>query len=232
MYYDLHTYTNETIGENSLEEIIEFAKKLGLSGIGIVNFFTTVDDLRWPENNEIDIVKVLMIKTNNVEEMEKIAKRVRNRAEILMVHGGDYEINRAACENSLIDVLSRPELNRNRPGLDHICLKAAQENNVTIEVNFREILETYKKHRSYVLSAMRESIRLSKKYNANVITTSGAISKWDLRSGRELASVSHHLGLELGDAIASVSTIPEQLAKQNREKLKDKRWEGVSIVDE
>lgn len=232
MFYDLHVHTNLSVGENSPKEMIEFAKKLGFTGIGIVNFFSASEQLDWPKPEEIDTVKVAAIKTNSAEEFERMVRKARNHCEILMIYGGDYEINRLACESSYVDILSHPELGRKDSGLDHICIKSAQENNVAIEINFREILESYKKHRVYVLSAMRENIRLCKNYGTNIIMTSGALSKWDMRSGRELAAIAYVLGLDLGEAIATVSTTPEQMVKTNREKLADQRWEGVSVVEE
>lgn len=230
MFYDLHIHTTLSLGENSLEEMVDFAKKLGLSGLGIVQYYSgTIEDI--PKLDNIDIVKCIMLKPNTPQELDEIAKRVRNHCEVLMVHGGDYDINRAACENSFVDVLCHPELGRRDSGLDHVCMKAAADNEVAIEVNFREVLESYKIKRTYVLSAMRKNIKLASKYDANVVTTSGAVTKWGMRSGRELASISHLLGLELGKAIDSVSTIPENMIKKNREKLAGKRWQGVNVVE-
>ncbi|MEM7819668.1 MAG: RNase P subunit p30 family protein [Candidatus Aenigmatarchaeota archaeon] len=230
-FYDLHVHTNLSIGENSVEEIVEFAKKLGLSGIGIVNYYPgNIEKLQKIEG--IDLVSCIMIKPKNPEELDKLAKKVRNKAEVLMVHGGDYDINRAACENSLIDILCHPELGRKDSGLDHICVKAAGENNVAIEINFREILESYKKNKIYIISSMNKNIKLCKKYNAKIITTSGAVTKWGMRSGRELAAIANILGLELGEAIDTVSTIPETLVYENRKKLEDKKFEGVEVVED
>ncbi len=229
-FYDLHVHTSLSIGENTVAETVEMAKKLDLAGLGIVRYYSS-GKLEEIPKSDIDLIVALIIKPTSAEELNEIVKKIRKRAEILMVHGGDYDINRAACENSMIDILCHPELGRKDSGLDHICIKAASENNVAIEINFREILESYNKHRTYNLSAMEKNIKLCKKYDANVVITSGAVSKWGMRSGRELASIAHLLGMELGDAIAAVSTVPEELIKTNREKLADKRSEGVSVVD-
>lgn len=229
MFYDLHVYTSDNVGGSSLDEIIEFAKKLGLDGLGIVKFHGEEFELPKPS---IDLVKVRMIKTNDIEELLKIAKKIRNSTEVLSVYGGNYDINRTACESSFIDILCHPdELGRRDSGLDHICIKSAQDNNVAIEINFREILESYKRHRVHVLSLIKKNISLCAKYETPIVTTSGALSKWDLRTGRELAAIAHLMGLELGRAISTVSTLPEQIVKTNREKLAGKRWEGVSIVE-
>ena len=53
-----------------------------------------------------------------------------------------------------------------------------------------------------------------------------------MRGGRELAAISHLLGMELGKAIDAASAVPEEIIRINREKLSGKRYEGVSVVDE
>lgn len=229
-FYDMHIHTNESIGENTIEEMADMAKKLGFAGIAVVRYYTPGMDLKLTHDiKDIDIVNAIMIKAKNPDEMNRLANKIRESVEILMVHGGDYDVNRAACENSMIDILCHPELGRRDSGLDHICARAASENRVAIEINFREILESYRRNRTYILSALRRNVILCKKYDANVVTTSAAVSKWGMRGGRELAAISHLLGLELTNAVASVSTIPEEIVKTNRKKLQNKRWEGVEI---
>jgi ribonuclease P/MRP protein subunit RPP1 len=231
MFYDLHVHTMLSIGENTVDECAEMARKLGINGIGIARYFNgTLEEL--PRIEGVDLINCLIIKPSNPEELQNLAKKARIKAEVLMVHGGDYKVNRAACENSYIDVLCHPELGRRDSGLDHTCIKVAADNNVAIEVNFREVLESHKRQRVYVLSAMRKNVALCRKYDAKVITTSGSVSKWSIRAGRELAALTHLLGLELGIAIDSVSAVPEEIVRTNREKLAGRRWEGVSIVEE
>jgi ribonuclease P/MRP protein subunit RPP1 len=227
MFYDLEVHSSLSIGENSTEEIAAMAKKLGLSGIGIVTYFPEI--LEIPKIEGMDIVSAVMLKANSPQELNILAKKARNKAEILLAHGGNYEVNRAACENPLIDILCHPELGRKDSGIDHICAKAAAENNVAIEVNFREILESYKKNRIYMLTSMKKNIKLCQKYDVPVITCSGSVTKWGMRSGRELASVAYLLGMELGKAIATTSTVPETFVRKNREKLAGKIWSGIEV---
>ncbi|MBI4895835.1 MAG: hypothetical protein HY831_05060 [Candidatus Aenigmarchaeota archaeon] len=221
--YDLHVYTSHTIGENSLEEMASFAKRLGFLGIGVVRFHT--DPKKELPKTDIDLVDVVLIKAD--KNIEEIASSIRKEAEIIAVYGGNYEINRQACESKYVDILFHPEFGRNDSGLDHICARAAHDSNTAIEINVREIIESYKKGRTRVLLSMKRNIMLCKKYGTNIITTSSALSKWNMRSGRELASISYLLGLELGNAIDTVGKIPEEIVKINREKLMQKRFEGV-----
>lgn len=226
-YYDLHVHTSLSIGENTVEEMTGMAKRLGLSAIGIVRYYPALHELLPAEG--IDLVSSVMLKASKPEELNRLAEKARPRSEVLMVHGGDYDINRAACENSMVDILCHPELGRKDSGLDHICVRAAHDNNVAIEANFREALESYKRNRIYVLSAMKKNIELCRKYETKIVTSSSAVTKWGMRSGRELAAITHILGLELGKSIETTSTIPEQLVRENREKLAGKRFEGVRI---
>ncbi len=229
-FYDLHVHSSLSIGEDTPEEIAEFAKRLGFAGIGIVTYYEG-KAVELPKIEGIDIISSVIIKPSSVDELNALANKVRNHAEILMVHGGDYDINRAACENPMIDVLCHPELGRKDSGIDHICAKAAAENNVAIEINFREILESHKRHRVHVLSAMRKNAMLCRKYGAKAVSVSSAVTKWGMRSGRELAAVAYLLGMELGSAIATASDMPQEIVRINREKLAGNRWEGVSVVN-
>ncbi|MFH0948976.1 MAG: RNase P subunit p30 family protein [Candidatus Aenigmatarchaeota archaeon] len=228
-FYDLHVHTNLSIGENTVEEAAQMAKNLGIGGIGIVRYFNGTKMSELPVVDGIDIVNAVMLKPTSAEELDELAKKARVSAEILMVHGGDYGINRVACENPMIDILCHPELGRKDSGLDHICIRAAEENEVAIEINFREILESYRRHRVSVLAFMRTNIKVCQKYDTMVLTTSGAVSKWGLRAGRELAAITHILGMELTEAIDTISAIPEQMTNKNRERLAGKRWEGAKI---
>ena len=79
---------------------------------------------------------------------------------------------------------------------------------------------------------LRKNIMLCEKYNTKIITTSGALSKWDLRAGRELASIPFLLGFDLGKALDTVSTIPHKLVNTNREKIAGNKFPGVSVVSE
>ena len=52
---------------------------------------------------------------------------------------------------------------------------------------------------------------LCQKFNAPIIVTSAAESIWDLRSGRELASLAYICGMTREDAVNTVTVIPEQI---------------------
>jgi len=195
--------TLKTLGWNgacfickSLEEAEMFKKKLGKTGL--------------------DVAFGCKIETKDPNSIPRIARKIRKRAEIILVHGGDLEINRKACETPEIDILAHPELGRNDPGLDYVMARLAKKNNVAIEFNFRGLLVSYKKSRSDVFSAMLENAKLVRKYKVPFIMTSGAIEHHGLRSPSELIAMGRVLGLESNFIKNSLSPV---MLKENRKRL-------------
>ena len=124
-----------------------------------------------------------------------------------------------------------PELERKDPGLNHVMVKLAKENNVAIEINFREILQSSKNTRSLIMRNIAENVKLCKKYKTPLIVCSGAVSHWQLKDPKVLIAMSHLLGLELNEAKKSLSEVPENIIRMIEER-QDKKWirPGVKVV--
>lgn len=239
-YYDLHIHTNQSSGANSVEEMAQAAEKFGWNGIAICDHFQDMQKFKQQQNaireamksSNIEIFSGTEIQPKNQNEIGRLVSKIREQVQIIAVHGGDYNINRAACQNPKVDILAHPELGRTDNGLDEFCLAQARDNNVAIQVNFREILEGYRKPRVFILSHIGENIRLAREMRAPVVACSAAQSVWDIRDPRALASIANVLGMELGDAINTVSEIPEKIVETNRAKLSGKEpVKGVEIVE-
>ena len=241
VYYDLHVHSDICEGESKTEELALRVKEFGWHGICLVERIHAGDKLKInqeelreiSEKIGIHIFHGVEIIPENVKELKKILKSVREKALVVTVHGGNYEINRAACEDSRVDILSHPELDRNDNGLDEYCLKKARENEVCIELSFRHILHSHGVHRVRMLQNIAENIRLCSELGVNMILTSDAKSIWDIRDPRALASFANVLGMELGKAIKCVSEIPEYLINKNSEILSGKKpVKGVEVVED
>lgn len=237
-FYDLHVQSNLSSGENTIEEIVRFAEKLGYSGIAICDTYQNNDKLNEMKDaikeveTNIEVYPGVYIQANDVSELKEIISKVRENVPVVVVAGGSYLINRAACEDSRVDILAHPEMRRIDSGLDQVCLEAATQNNVAIEINFREILFSFRKPRSYVLNHVAKNIRLTDHYRTPVIVCSGAQSVWDMRAPRELVSIANVLGLDLGKAFLGATTVPQQIIEKNMKTLEGKRFgEGVEEVE-
>ncbi len=216
-YYDLHVEIKD------VEKAVEMAVRLGYSGVGIVGL--TKEETKNMEN----VISVGLIKAKSKEELKKKLSEERKKYEVIIVSGGIYDVNRAACEDSRVDILAHPEYGRNDSGLDHVCVKAAAENNVAIEINFSEILNSTNRVRLF--RHLRKNIMLARKYGAEIVIASGAKSLWEMRAPRDLAGFVFLLGLDLNKSIDGISTIPEEIVNVNREKLEGKRFGDVRVVD-
>ena len=233
-FYDLQAFSNYSIGENPILEVSKMAERLGFEGIAIADVFENLEKLKEQKaaielarkEVNIDIVSGVTIKTRDKLEMKRLLGQVRDKVEIVIVDGGSYRVNRAACEDSRVDILARPEFERTDNGLDEVCLKAARENNVAIQINFREILHTYRRIRNHMLTHIGTNMRLADEMRVKLIVCSGAQSKWDIRDPRELVSLANVLGMELNKAFSIVSDIPQSIVETNRKKL-----EGGTIMD-
>jgi len=237
-FYDLHVQTNLSGGKNSVEEIARFAEKLGYSGIAICDNYQGIKKLNELKRmikevkTSVELLPGVAILTKDKNELKTALNKVREKVVIVIVHGGNYQINRTVCEDSRVDILAHPELGRPDSGLDRACLNLATENNVSIQINFREILYSFRKPRSYVFNHITKNIKLCNEYKTPMITCSGAQSVWDMRGPRELVSIANVLGLELGRAFASVTSVPQSIVENNIKTLKgEKVTEGVERVE-
>lgn len=238
-YYDLHVHSNFSIGENSVAELSKFAQDLGYVGIAICDHYAGKEKFLQQKQAiaeaqkqiGIEILQGIEIQPKNPKQLNALASLLREHVVVLIAHGGDYSINRAACQNSRIDILAHPELGRLDSGLDEVCLNAARDNNVAVQINFREILYGYRKPRTYILSHIAENIRLCNAVGVKMVVCSGAQTVWDMRDPRSLAAIVNILGLELGKSIDAVSSIPEAIAETNKAKLSGKiHVSGVEVV--
>ncbi|MFQ6020956.1 MAG: ribonuclease P protein component 3 [Candidatus Aenigmatarchaeota archaeon] len=236
-FFDLDIKSNLSVGESTIKNIAKFAQQLGYFGIAICDKYESMEKLEELKKaikeveSDIEIYPGITIQAKDVDELRRIIDKVREKVMIVIVHGGDYLINRSACENPKVDILAHPELGRIDSGLDDICLKRAKENNVAIQVNFREILFSYRRPRSYILNHITRNIRLCNELGAPMIICSGAQNIWDMRDPRGLVAITNVLGAELGKAFAGVTSIPQQIVEENKKILSGKRiTKGVEVI--
>ncbi len=231
--YDLHVHASPFGGESSAEDIIDSAKRLGWSGIAFCCFADSAEIIEQQrivnglKTKDFDVVMGAEIKANSVEELHSAIDRTRRKVEILIVSGGNLDINRAALETNQVDMLSHPENQRSDSGIDLVMAKLAAGNGVSVELNFREVLDSYRKSRVHVLSHMRHNLKLAKKFGFPLAITSGAYSKWELRAPRELAAFGINLGMRVEETFQSLAS---SRVDANRQKL-DQDWvvPGVKV---
>lgn len=224
MFFDLN------IRGSSLENNLVLAREASKYGWDHINFSYNQDsfknalefrqDLDDALGGEISFDYTLEIKSTNVNEIKKIARKFRNKASCVSVIGGDLKVNRAVVENIQIDVLSRPYLKRFDSGLNHVLAKEALKNNVAIELCFKDVLRTYLSHRSKVISNFKDVYTLYRKFDFPLVLSSRAESVFDIRTTYDFVSVFKQTGLsdlEIEKSFLSSQDILE--FNKNRDKM-------------
>ena len=167
-----------------------------------------------------------VIEAVKAEDVKKGIEKWRMKALILAVRG-NYEANRTAMHDSRVDLVLDPFVGRNDLGVDHICLKKAEENDVAIGITFMNFLLLHRKARVKYLRGLRRLLFLAEKYGVKVVISSGAESWLDMRRPREMMSLLINLGYPFELAMKSVSEWPARMAEMNREKIEGRRKGGV-----
>ena|SRR3989338_234886 len=233
-FYDLHVYSK------NLEKTLEVAQALGYSGLGVVEQHTNFEAFRAlrkklheeSRKSGMDLVACVEIRADSIKTLKKALAKYREQAEIIIVAGGDYAINRTAAEDERVDILAHPEFKRMDSGIDHVVAKSAAHNGVAIEINMSGLLSTFKRVRSHVLNHMDRNVMLAKKFGAPIVMTSGAKDEWGIRDPRELAALGRMLGLTLEESVRSVSEACESRLLTNRKRMGGKiLYKGVEVEE-
>jgi len=209
---------------------------LGYKGICVSEYFRDEKHLEELKRKCKDIADRVGLdifvgfQARNTKELSKLTS-LRRKYDVLLVRGGNVDLNRKAVETPEVDVLLHPEFGRYDSGFNHIMAKLARENNVAVEVNFREILLSSKNTRSHILHNISENIKLCKKFHTPIIICSGAISHLQMKDPKVLMSMGTLLGLELNEAKKCLSEVPKNIINSVKEK-QSKSWikPGVKVV--
>jgi ribonuclease P/MRP protein subunit RPP1 len=236
-FYDLHVHSAFSEGESSIEQLASMANELGYRGICFSEYFKNEVQIK-KLCTEINKVKqkvgieiFLGFEARSPKELFMLKER-RKMFDVLLVGGGDLQLNREAAETPEVDILTHPELGRQDSGMNHVMMKLARKNNVAIEINFRNILIESKNSRSKLLGRIQNNIKLAKKFKVPIILCSGAVSHFEMRDPHVMISMATQLGLDLKPAKDALSKIPEKILKQVVER-RDINWilPGVKVIE-
>lgn len=235
--HDLNIQSSISTGEDDIETIIERAEALDIDRIAICDYVKSTEDIEKQKDaieaveTDIDVHPGVKIRADDDQELHNELSQFRDHVDVVAVQGGDSNINRAACEDTRVDILSNPEFKRKDSGIDHIIAKKAHQNKVAIEISFGSVLKTYGKLRSQIMAHMRRNIRLADKYEASLIINSGARRIEEMRDPRDMLGLGVSLGLSLSDAFETVEKTPAQILSR-AEQVKQQDSPGLERYDE
>jgi ribonuclease P/MRP protein subunit RPP1 len=190
MFYDLHVQAEPG-------KAAEMARRLGLSGIGLTIPLGNSANPQEMHARKLPVYVALGLEIQaKPNQISHLAKSLRRQYELILVRGGSEELNRAALETAEVDMLIHPGLENGEPGVNHILARLGARNNVAICFDFWDIVQSYKKTRSNLLSSMMETARFVRKYKCPFVLSSGAMNEWDMRGASELIAFGKFLGFD------------------------------------
>jgi ribonuclease P/MRP protein subunit RPP1 len=219
-------------GENTAEQLAALARHFGYSGIALANHSDKLPQSQ-PElssTNEFEIFRGIELVEENPSKLHGLIGKFRKSVDVLIVHGGSENINRAALENPQVDILNHPAFEKSS-GLNQVLAKAAAENNVAIGLTLRPFLHSRGPRRVRLLSDLRANLDLARKYDVPLVLSSDAMSCFDLRSPRDALALAEVCGLEEDEALEAMTTVPERIISKNRPGPGYIR-EGVEVLEE
>jgi len=215
-FFDLHFHGNENV--------IREAERLGYAGIAVTRYFEDFNsgfsrdfnDLT--KSSNIILKKSVEISSKDPDDLRKKIQKSRKRADILMVRGGDLKVNRAACEDQRVDILSQPYRSRRDTGLNHILARKAAENRVAIEINLKIFLKTNLRYRYRVINQFRHIIKLQRKFKFPLIITSSANTNYDLKTPQDITALAKCFGMTFEESFDAISKTPQDIIETNDER--------------
>ncbi len=111
-----------------------------------------------------------IIQASSSEEARKLIDKAKKENKQVIVKGRDIEFNRKIIEMRKVNVLvlnhkiGKDKLKERDSGLNQVLCKIAKENNITLAIDFSELLEVDKKQRAKILGRIIQNIKFIKKY--------------------------------------------------------------------
>ncbi|MDR5674312.1 RNase P subunit p30 family protein [Halalkaliarchaeum sp. AArc-GB] len=173
----------------------------------------------------VDVVSGVEIVPDSSTRVGGLVSSVRDRTVVVIVRGGDSGVNRAALEDSRVDVLSRPFGDDGAGGteggdVNHVLVKAARDNDVAIEYDLSPVVRLSGGRRVRALGRLRKLRELIEHYGAPFVVSVRPDSHLRVRSVRELCALGVQIGFEEG-AIREGLERWGEIADRNRRRLSE-----------
>ncbi len=134
-------------------------------------------------------------------KLQDVKKKIHNVEGIVILQSSDYEMNRYAVENSLVEGLMDVELSAKMDklhyrtsGLDDVLCKTMAKANICYMINFRTFAKSDRKE--IIFGRMLQNVKLCRKYSVSIRITSGALEKIEEKDKSILIAFGEILGAD------------------------------------
>jgi ribonuclease P/MRP protein subunit RPP1 len=219
MFIDLRVHSLNSKGVDSPARLLEEAASLGIrlglcDGIAYDNALSGVE-----------------IKAESKRALIKALRTSWKNFDYVVVHGGEAKINRAATRDTRVDILAHPYLGRRDAGVDVVVARQAAQSGVAIEVDLQSIISAKGVARVRQLQKVHRILLLSRKYGFNIVVTSGAKSRYELRGTKEAEAILTSIGFTAKEAKRALEEVPKEILEKKR-LAKQEIAQGVRLVED
>ena len=220
-FVDLGVYPKE----GSLESIIETAKQLGYNRIGVEGN---------KKSDSLDLVNRVDLRPRNQNELGKQLRKLRYKAEVIIVHCNTRSVSRQAARDHRVDFCRFPISGGKRMQyLDRRQAGLMRDSGAGYEVCIQDMFVDDRVQLIKRIGIIKKSLGIALKNDLPVIASSGASDVYGIRDPHGLASLLSLLGVDEELALNMVSSVPNAVIEENRAKLGPNFIEsGVWIIDE
>lgn len=184
---------------------------------------------RLNESTKLDLYMGVVIDESNPQLLRKEVQRLYKKVDLIMANGGDEKINRVICETPQVDIINHPYMNKRNSGINHVLSKLLVENNISVNINLRDILQHRGFFRAKILNQINQLLMLQKKYDFRCVISSGGMSFYDLRTPKSMILLSQLMDMEIEYGKNCISKHPQEII-ENITIHQESIVEGVRII--
>ncbi len=225
-----------TIALRALDDVIELARSLDFAALGIKldpkGGSQGLELLRrMSDRYGIDLVGRIDLLPGGKTRLLRDLKEYRRTYGIVAVQPVSERILRLAVRDDRVDLISVTS-QATAEAFSASAVKLLASEHKVLEIELSSLILSKGRTRVDLLSKMRRCISFAQRLGASVAISSGATDKYLLRSPLDQASIAHQLGMDMSEALDSLSTVPNSIIERNRARL-DSRYisSGVRFAE-
>ena len=167
---------------------------------------------------DVDVVPAVEVRAPDPSRASGFVGSHRESQTLVLVHGGDSQMNRFAVEQAAVDVLAHPMAGDG--DFNHVLARRARENGVRVEFNLRTVLRAGGGTRVRALRDLRKLRELVEQCDTPYVVSADPHSHLQLRTPRELCALGDAIGLS-GETVETGLGEWGRLARRNRARQSD-----------
>lgn len=201
------------------------AEYIDLNGDG-----TYAERLGWAQT-----ISPLVLLSGNIRDQ---ARGNRLSVKVILVRGYD-KLARQAAECPEVDMIGSAELHGEKDfmhqansGIDLVIAKSAADNNIAVEFNFSNVLNSSGRTRAQLIARMAQNVRLCRKAHCLMLLTSGSKDPFESRGPTQLKAFGRVIGMTDSEAEDAITKNPSEiLARQNDRLDPNALLAGLRVIE-